>query len=49
MAAAAFALKYPDQFNDWFWTAYDVLSGDMEFEFGDLVRKKAEKGEGICK
>jgi hypothetical protein len=42
-APAAFVLKYPDQFNDWFWNAHDVLSGSMEFEFGDLARRRPKR------
>jgi hypothetical protein len=42
-AALAFALKYPDRFNDWFWNAYEVLSGNMEFELGDLARRRTQR------
>ena len=29
---ASFFMRYPDQLNDWFFNAYDVLSGKMEPE-----------------
>ena len=39
----AFTLKYPDQLNDWFWNAYDMLFNDMEPEAGDLMKRRPRK------
>ena len=43
MSAAAFAVPYPDQFNHWFWNAYDILFNDMEPEAGDLMKRRPRK------
>lgn len=43
MSAAAFAVPFPDQFNHWFWNAYDLLFNDMEPEAGDLLKRRPRK------
>ncbi|MCX7781776.1 MAG: hypothetical protein N2491_12880 [Negativicutes bacterium] len=43
MSAAAFIKPYPDQFNHWFWNAYDILFNDMEPEMRDLIRRRPRK------
>ena len=40
---ASFFLRYPDQFNDWFWNAYDIIQGNMEPELRDLARRRPRK------
>ena len=40
---ASFFLRYPDQFNDWFWNAYDIIHGNMEPELRDLARRRPRK------
>lgn len=42
-ALASFFLRYPDQLNDWFFNAYDALSGNMQPELRDLVRRRPKK------
>ncbi len=39
-ANASFFFKYPDQLNDWFFNAYDVLAGNMSPELRDLVKRR---------
>ncbi|WWV70449.1 hypothetical protein SOV_17430 [Sporomusa ovata DSM 2662] len=41
--AAAFLFKYPDQFNDWFWNAYDMIANDMTPEARDIIRRRPKK------
>ena len=36
----AFLVPYPDQFNDWFWNAYDILNEGMEPQFTDLIKRR---------
>lgn len=43
MSAAAFLRPYPDQFNHWFWNAYDILFNDMEPESGDLLKRRPRR------
>jgi len=38
--AMAFLFKYPDQFNDWFWNAYDIAMGEMQARPSDLMRRR---------
>ena len=40
---ASFFLRYPDQLNDWFWNAYDIISGNMDPEARDLLRRRPRK------
>ena len=40
---ASFFLRYPDQFNDWFWNAYDIMNGNMDPELRDLARRRPRK------
>jgi hypothetical protein len=40
---AAFGLRYPDQFNDWFWNAYDVLANDMDPRLSDLKSRRPRR------
>lgn len=40
---ASFFMKYPDQLNDWFFNAYDVLSGNMSPKLRDLVKRRPAK------
>lgn len=40
---AAFGLRYPDQFNDWFWNAYDVLANDMDPRMSDLKSRRPRR------
>lgn len=40
---ASFFLRYPDQLNDWFWNAYDIISGTMDPEARDLLRRRPRK------
>lgn len=42
-AVASFFLKSPKQINDWFFNAYDVLSGNMQPELRDLVKRRPSK------
>lgn len=42
-SAAAFVAPYPDQFNRWFWNAFDIVLNDMEPEVGDLIRRRPSK------
>lgn len=42
MATAAFLFGYPDQFNDWFWNAYDMMNG-MEPRPSDLIRRRPKR------
>lgn len=37
---ASFAARYPDQFNAWFFNAYDYWANSMKFEPGDLIRRR---------
>jgi hypothetical protein len=39
----AYKYKYPDQFNDWFWNAYDMLVNDMEFKAEDIMKRRPKK------
>jgi hypothetical protein len=41
--SAAYVRGYPDQFNDWFWNAYDILVNDMDMEARDLIRRRAKR------
>ncbi len=43
MESASFIFGYPDQINDWFMNAYDVLSGNMAPRLTDLVRRRPKK------
>ena len=43
MQTAAFLFGYPDQFNDWFWNAYDASAGNMDPELRDLVRRRPKR------
>ena len=42
MATAAFLFGYPDQLNDWFWNAYDIMNG-MEPRPSDLIRRRPKR------
>lgn len=42
MATMAFLFGYPDQFNDWFWNAHDIMNG-MKPTPEDLVRRRPKK------
>lgn len=39
-AAAAILRPYPDQFNDWFFNAYDILVNDMEPKPADVLKRR---------
>ena len=41
--AAAYAVPYPDQFNDWFWNAYDIFVNDMKFEPNDIMKRRPKR------
>jgi len=40
---AAYAVPYPDQFNDWFWNAYDILINGMDAEARDLTKRRPKR------
>lgn len=42
-SAASFLVPYPDQFNRWFWNAFDIVFNDMEPTKGDLIRRRPSK------
>ncbi len=42
-AASAFLLKYPDQINDWFFNAWNLLQDEMDFEFMDLAKRRPKR------
>ncbi|MEA4834958.1 MAG: hypothetical protein VB133_07485 [Anaeromusa sp.] len=42
-AVLSFIERYPDQINDWVFNAYDVLSGNMQPELRDLVKRRPSK------
>lgn len=42
MTSLAFVFGYPDQFNDWFWNAYDAANG-MNPRLEDLIRRRPRK------
>jgi hypothetical protein len=47
MKTASVATPYPDQFNIWFWNAYDMFENGASFKPEDVLRrrKKAERGQ----
>jgi hypothetical protein len=40
---AAYKYKYPDQFNDWFWNAYDMVVNNMEPKVEDIMKRRPKK------
>lgn len=42
-SSAAFVVPYPDQFNRWFWNAFDIVFNDMDPETRDLMRRRPRK------
>lgn len=42
MTSLAFVFGYPDQFNDWFWNAYDAANG-MNPRIEDLIRRRPRR------
>lgn len=40
---AAYATGYSDQFNSWFWNAFDYVVNGMTPELGDLYRRRRKK------
>jgi hypothetical protein len=40
---AAYATGYSDQFNSWFWNAFDYVVNGMTPEYGDLYRRRRKK------
>ena len=43
MQVAAFLFRYPDQINDWLNNAYDIATGETEFQGTDIVRRRPKK------
>lgn len=43
MQVAAFLFRYPDQINDWLNNTYDIMTGEMEFQGTDIVRRRPKK------
>ena len=39
----SYAVPYPDQFNDWFWNAYDMLVNDMDPEAKDVMKRRTKR------
>jgi hypothetical protein len=42
-SAASFVAPYPDMFNDLFWNAWDIYSGNMSFNYSDLMKRRPLK------
>lgn len=42
-AAASFIRPYPDQFNRWFWNAFDMVFNDMDPARADFIRRRPKK------
>jgi len=40
---AAYGLGAPDQFNAWFWNAYDIMSNGMDPDFEDIMKRRPKK------
>ena len=37
---ASYFVPYPQQFNKWFWNAYDILANDMDPELQDIYKRR---------
>lgn len=40
---ASYFAPYPQQFNKWFWNAYDILVNDMEPELQDVYKRRPKR------
>jgi hypothetical protein len=40
---ASFLRPFPDQWNSWFWNAYDIYANDMDPEWDDVFKRRPKK------